>query len=128
MKQDDGHIPNTVEKQIFETLVKIQQRDSSIYDSNKHFFTEPADADAGAAKQSTKASKPMMLKDVIAQQVWSKWHSLLALLYCLCCKYCLFAVTYRVWPGLLTLLCMVSLLGCLIYISVNSDLHGELVE
>ena len=53
--------------------MKIRQRDSSIYDSNKHFFTESADADAdaGAAKQSRKASKPMMLKDVIAQQVWS---------------------------------------------------------
>lgn len=70
MVQDDGHIPNTVEKQIFETLVKIRQRDHSIYDSNKHFFTESADAVAGAAKQGKKASKPMMLKDVIAQQVY----------------------------------------------------------
>lgn len=69
MIQDDGHIPNTVEKQIFETLVKIRQRDHSIYDSNKHFFAESADADASAAKQGKKASKPMMLKDVIAQQV-----------------------------------------------------------
>lgn len=73
MTQDDGHIPNTVEKQIFETMVKIRQRDSSIYDSNKHFFTESADIDkpghTGAAPEGRKASKPMMLKDVIAQQV-----------------------------------------------------------
>ena len=71
--QDDGHIPNTVEKQIFETLVKIRQRDSSIYDSNTHFFKEPADPDSldgtGSEVQSKKASKPMRLKDVIAQQV-----------------------------------------------------------
>lgn len=70
MIQDHGHIPNTVEKQIFETLVKIRQRDSSIYDANKHFFSDPADTDKpGEAPQGKKASKPMMLKDVIAQQV-----------------------------------------------------------
>ena len=73
MTQDDGHIPNTIEKQIFETMVKIRERDSSIYDSNKHFFAESADPDkpgyTGPAAESRKASKPMMLKDVIAQQV-----------------------------------------------------------
>ena len=70
--QDDGYIPNTVEKQIFETLAKIRQRDSSIYDSKKHFFKEPADSNShgGTASASLikKASKPMRLKDVIAQQ------------------------------------------------------------
>lgn len=70
MIQDDGHIPNTVEKQIFDTLVKIRQRDSSIYDANKHFFVDSADTDKpAAAPQAKKPSKPMMLKDVIAQQV-----------------------------------------------------------
>lgn len=76
MTQDDGHIPNTVEKQIFDTLVKIRQRDSSIYDANKHFFADSADADKpGAAPQGKKPSKPMMLKDVIAQQVRNTPHS-----------------------------------------------------
>ena len=52
--QDDGHIPNTVEKQIFDTMVKIRQRDSSIYDANKQFFADSADADkpSAAAHQS----------------------------------------------------------------------------
>lgn len=70
LQQDDGYIPNTVEKQIFETMVKIRRRDSSIYDSNKHFFAESShNNNAGEAAKKTKASKPMLLKDVIAQQV-----------------------------------------------------------
>ncbi len=71
--QDDGYIPNTVEKQIFETMVKIRKRDSSIYDSNKHFFADPSDIEkpdqASRDAKKSKASKPMLLKDVIAQQV-----------------------------------------------------------
>ena len=71
--QDDGYIPNMVEKQIFETMVKIRERDSSIYDSNKHFFKESAEPEQSllneAGTQAKKASKPMRLKDVIAQQV-----------------------------------------------------------
>lgn len=71
--QDDGYIPNAVEKQIFETMLKIRKRDSSIYDSKKHFFADASDDDQarqdGKATKKSKASKPMLLKDVIAQQV-----------------------------------------------------------
>jgi hypothetical protein len=71
--QDDGYIPNAVEKQIFETMLKIRKRDSSIYDSKKHFFADASDDDQprqdGRATKKSKASKPMLLKDVIAQQV-----------------------------------------------------------
>lgn len=62
-----------MEKQIFETMLKIRKRDSSIYDSNKHFFAEAGGSDqpsqGGRPVKSDKASKPMLLKDVIAQQV-----------------------------------------------------------
>jgi hypothetical protein len=71
--QDDGYIPNAVEKQIFETMLKIRKRDSSIYDSKKHFFADASDDEQprqdGKATKKSKASKPMLLKDVIAQQV-----------------------------------------------------------
>ena len=71
--QDDGYIPNAVEKQIFETMLKIRNRDSSIYDSKKAFFADASDDDQprqdGKATMKSKASKPMLLKDVIAQQV-----------------------------------------------------------
>ncbi|KAL0049758.1 hypothetical protein WJX82_009349 [Trebouxia sp. C0006] len=70
--EDDGYIPNAVEKQIFETMLKIRKRDSSIYDSKKHFFADASDDDQprqdGRATKKSKASKPMLLKDVIAQQ------------------------------------------------------------
>ncbi|KAA6422645.1 MAG: hypothetical protein FRX49_07505 [Trebouxia sp. A1-2] len=70
--EDDGYIPNAVEKQIFETMLKIRNRDSSIYDSKKHFFADASDDDQprqdGKATMKSKASKPMLLKDVIAQQ------------------------------------------------------------
>ena len=67
--QDDGHIPTAVEKQIFETMLKIRKRDSSIYDSNKHFFTEADTGGQPNAAKAAKQTKPMLLKDVIAQQV-----------------------------------------------------------
>ena len=71
--QDDGYIPNAVEKQIFETMLKIRNRDSSIYDSHKQFFADASDDDQSRqdskATKKSKASKPMLLKDVIAQQV-----------------------------------------------------------
>ncbi|DBA96751.1 TPA: hypothetical protein ACH3X1_015590 [Trebouxia sp. C0004] len=70
--EDDGYIPNAMEKQIFETMLKIRKRDSSIYDSKKHFFADTSDDDQprqnGRATKKSKASKPMLLKDVIAQQ------------------------------------------------------------
>ncbi|KAL0032245.1 hypothetical protein WJX79_000491 [Trebouxia sp. C0005] len=70
--EDDGYIPNAVEKQIFETMLKIRNRDSSIYDSKKAFFADASDDDQprqdGKATMKSKASKPMLLKDVIAQQ------------------------------------------------------------
>ena len=62
-----------MEKQIFDTMAKIRNRDSSIYDSNKQFFAEPTEEQkselAGKLKLKSKPSKPMLLKDVIAQQV-----------------------------------------------------------
>ena len=68
--QDDGYIPNAVEKQIFETMLKIRKRDSSIYDSKKHFFADASDVEQPHQDgRATKKSKPMLLKDVIAQQV-----------------------------------------------------------
>ena len=73
--QDDGYIPSKVEKQIFETMVKIRKRDSSIYDSSKQFFAEVPEAinqqPTGSASKTNK-KKPMLLKDVIAQQVQTK--------------------------------------------------------
>lgn len=70
--EDDGYIPNAVEKQIFETMLKIRNRDSSIYDSHKQFFADASDDDQSRqdskATMKSKASKPMLLKDVIAQQ------------------------------------------------------------
>lgn len=70
--EDDGYISSKVEKQIFETMSKIRNRDSSIYDSNKHFFAEPTEDNksdrAGKSRKKSKPNKPMLLKDVIAQQ------------------------------------------------------------
>ena len=64
-----------MEKQIFETMSKIRNRDSSIYDTNTHFFAEPTEDNksdkAGKSSKKSKPSKPMLLKDVIAQQVQS---------------------------------------------------------
>ena len=73
--QDDGYIPSNMEKQIFETMAKIRKRDSSIYDSSKHFFAEaPEVTDQQQASRGGKKNKekPMLLKDVIAQQVQIK--------------------------------------------------------
>lgn len=75
--QDDGHIPNAVDQQIFETLAKIRKRDRSIYDSDTQFFEAEAEAEAEADKETAqqkvegpkKSKRPMYLKDVIAQQV-----------------------------------------------------------
>lgn len=62
-----------MEKQIFDTLVKIRKQDRSIYDNNQRFFADTEEQAAEGSpvqgKGTEKAKRPMYLKDVIAQQV-----------------------------------------------------------
>jgi protein KRI1 len=79
--QDDGVIPDKTEAQIFETLVKIRNKDPAVYDKDAKFYSddeeeaggEGAGAGEGAdgaaeAKPSNKRERPMFLKDVVYQQ------------------------------------------------------------
>lgn len=72
--QDEGEVPVEVEHKIFETLLKIRNRDSSIYDSKVQFFEEPSSSGAGEDGQAPvqKSQKPMHLKDVLARQ--ASWY------------------------------------------------------
>ncbi len=58
-----------------ETLKKLRRKDPEIYDPTKHFFAHDNDDDAEEEeedpqpKRDKKMEKPMLLKDVLFQQV-----------------------------------------------------------
>lgn len=68
---DNPRIPAKVDANIFETLMKIRNKDESIYNKEAKFFS--SDDEDGAPNKDkattvTKKDKPMYLKDVIYQQ------------------------------------------------------------
>lgn len=78
--QDDGFIAEDTEAQILETLKKLRRKDPEIYDPSKRFFVAVDDAegdeeddeqeeDEGKKPTKSKKDKPMLLKDVLYQQV-----------------------------------------------------------
>lgn len=69
--QDDGFIEEETEAQILTTLKKLRSKDPEIYDSSKHFFPkkDDDDDDDDDADAKPKKAKPMLLKDVLFQQV-----------------------------------------------------------
>lgn len=68
--QDDGFIAEETETQILETLKKLRSKDPEIYDSSKHFFNVQDDGDGETPAPKATKTKPMLLKDVLFQQVW----------------------------------------------------------
>lgn len=74
--QDEGEIPEETEAKIFETMLRIRQKDPAIYQKDVKFFDdeeeggEEVEEGAGGAKQKkAKKEKPMYLKDMIAKHV-----------------------------------------------------------
>jgi protein KRI1 len=73
---DNPRIPAKVDAKIFETLMKIRNKDESIYNKEAKFFSsddedEDDDNEDGApnkAATAAKKDKPMYLKDIIYQQ------------------------------------------------------------
>jgi len=80
---DNPRIPAKVDAKIFETLMKIRNKDESIYNKEAKFFSSddeedddddddedgaPTNNQAAAAAAAVKKDKPMYLKDVIYQQ------------------------------------------------------------
>ncbi len=76
--QDAGRIPEKTDAQIFETLMKIRQRDAAIYNPEAKFYESDAGEteDDGSGEDGAeherkrkKKLKALKLKDVIHQQV-----------------------------------------------------------
>lgn len=72
-EEDEGIIPDKTEAQIFETLMKIKQRDKSIYDKEAKFYSseeeESDEEEDGEEKPKKKQKeKPMYLKDVVYKE------------------------------------------------------------
>ncbi|KAG2432858.1 hypothetical protein HXX76_008591 [Chlamydomonas incerta] len=71
-EEDEGEIPAETEAKIFETMLRIRQKDPAIYQKDVKFFEdeeEGGEEGAGAgAQQKVKKEKPMYLKDMIAKQ------------------------------------------------------------
>ena len=66
---DDGNISEKKEKQILETILKIRNKDTSIYDPNAKFYSSDDDEeeeDEGVLK--VKKEKPVYLKDVVYKE------------------------------------------------------------
>eukprot|EP00198_Chlamydomonas_reinhardtii_P001016 XP_001690351.1 predicted protein [Chlamydomonas reinhardtii] len=73
-EEDEGEIPEETEAKIFETMLRIRQKDPAIYQKDVKFFDdeeeggEEVEEGAGGAKQKkAKKEKPMYLKDMIAK-------------------------------------------------------------
>ena len=66
-EEDDGVIPQKTEKQILETILKIRNKDTSIYDPNAKFYSEEEDEDE-EEKGATRKEKPVYLKDVVYKE------------------------------------------------------------
>lgn len=67
--QDDGFIAEETEAQILATLKKLRSKDPEIYDPSKRFFKDDDARDGDEAPAKAKKAKPMLLKDVLFQQV-----------------------------------------------------------
>ena len=66
--EDDGMISQKKEKQILETILKIRNKDSSIYDPNVTFYSSDDDGDDDGEGRVEKKDKPVYLKDVVYKQ------------------------------------------------------------
>ncbi|WPT16271.1 Protein kri1 [Picochlorum sp. SENEW3] len=64
-EEDDGVIPQKTEKQILETILKIRNKDTSIYDPNAKFYSEDEEEEVRDAKRK---EKPVYLKDVVYKE------------------------------------------------------------
>lgn len=68
-QQDDGFIAEETEAQILATLKKLRSKDPEIYDPSKRFFNAQDDNEGDEGAKPAKKAKPMLLKDVLYQQV-----------------------------------------------------------
>ena len=69
--QDDGNISIKTERQILETILKIRNKDGSIYDPAAKFYSDDDDEDEDddkKKKDSSRENKPMYLKDMVYQE------------------------------------------------------------
>ncbi len=69
--EEDGYVSQKTERQILETILKIRNKDSSIYDPGARFYSEDEEGDAGpdsGSGRGKKRDKPVYLKDVMYQE------------------------------------------------------------
>lgn len=68
--EDDGKISHKKEKQILETILKIRNKDKSIYDPSVKFYSsdEESTEEEEDASKKKKKEKPMYLKDVVYRE------------------------------------------------------------
>eukprot|EP00854_Cymbomonas_tetramitiformis_P017086 gene17086-20308_t len=67
-EDEHGFIPQKLENQFASTLQKISKRDPTIYKEETQFYSEEEEEDETPVK-SSKKSKPLYLKDLLAQQL-----------------------------------------------------------
>lgn len=69
--EEDGYVSQKTERQILETILKIRNKDASIYDPGVSFYSEDEEGGTGPEDGSgprKKRDKPVYLKDVMFQE------------------------------------------------------------
>ena len=66
--EDDGYVSQKTERQILETILKIRNKDSSIYNPEARFYSDDEEKSEDEADQGKKRDKPVYLKDVMYKE------------------------------------------------------------